>query len=118
MPQSDAGSVAATCVHAWTSGDFETARSTLRDDVSFVGPLGTANGIGECLRGLQGLKQIVDSGDVRKVIASGDDACVIYDLVTNTPAGTIPTAGWFQLRDGKIASIRVFFDARPFEAGR
>jgi SnoaL-like domain len=93
MPQSDAGSVAATYVHAWTSGDFDTARSTLRDDVSFVGPLGTANGIGECLRGLQGLKQIVDSGDVRKVIASGDDACVIYDLVTNTPAGTIPTAG-------------------------
>jgi SnoaL-like domain len=118
MPQSDAGSVAATYVHAWTSGDFDTARSSLHDDVSFVGPLGTANGIDECLRGLQGLKQIVDSGDVRKVIASGDDASVIYDLVTNTPAGTIPTAGWFQLRDGKIASIRVFFDARPFEAGR
>jgi hypothetical protein len=80
--------------------------------------LGTANGIDECLRGLQGLKQIVDSGDVRQVIASGDDACVIYDLVTNTPAGTIPTAGWFQLRDGKIASIRVFFDARPLDSGR
>ena len=40
------------------------------------------------------------------------------DLITNTPAGTIPTAGWFQLRDGKIAAIRVFFDARPLDPAR
>jgi hypothetical protein len=46
--------------------------------------------------------------------ADGDDVCLIYDLVTNTPAGTAPVAEWFRVRDGKIAQIRVFFDARPF----
>ena len=45
MPRSDASSVVTTYVKAWTSGDFDTARSTLRDDVAFVGPLGTADGI-------------------------------------------------------------------------
>ena len=118
MPATDTGTVAATYVEAWTSGDFDTARSTLREDVSFVGPLGTANGIDECMRGLQGMKQMVDAAQVHKTIADGDDVCVIYDLVTNTPAGTIPTAGWFQLRDGRIASIRAFFDARPLDPAR
>jgi ketosteroid isomerase-like protein len=114
MSGSDASSVVTTYVKAWTSGDFDTTRSTLRDDVAFVGPLGTANGIDECMRGLQGLKQIVESSEQRKVIADGDDVCLIYDLVT-TAAGTIPTAGWFQVRDGKIATIRVFFDPRPLD---
>jgi hypothetical protein len=31
--------------------------------------------------------------------------------VTNSPAGTIRTAEFFGLRDGKIASIRLVFDA-------
>ncbi len=35
---------------------------------------------------------------------------------TSTPAGSSPTAEWYHLRDGKISSVRVFFDARPFAA--
>jgi ketosteroid isomerase-like protein len=46
------------------------------------------------------------------VIVDGDDVCLVYDLAT-TKFGIIPTAGWFHLRDGKITSIRVFFDPRP-----
>ena len=113
MPAYDTGAAVTTYVKAWTSGDFDTARSTLHDDVTFVGPLGTADGIDECMEGLQGLKQIVESADQRRLIVDGDDVCLIYDLVTNTPAGTVPTAGWFQVRDGRITSIRVFFDPRP-----
>jgi ketosteroid isomerase-like protein len=117
MSGSDASSIVTTYVKAWTSGDFDTARSTLRDDVTFVGPLGTADGVDECMRGLQGLKQIIEASEQRKVIADGDDVCLIYDLVT-TGTGTIPTAGWFHVRDGKIAAIRVFFDARPLDPAR
>jgi hypothetical protein len=28
------------------------------------------------------------------------------------------TAGWFRLRDGKIAAIRASFDARPLDPAR
>jgi hypothetical protein len=113
MSSHDAGAVVATYVKSWTSGDFGTTRSTLRDDVTFVGPLGTADGIAECLEGVQGLKRIVDSAEQHQLIVDGDDVCLIYDLLTNTPAGRVPTAGWFQIRDGRIARIRVFFDPRP-----
>lgn len=113
MSATNAGSVVTTYVRSWTSGDFDTARSTLHDDVAFEGPLGTANGIDDCMQGLHGLKQIVDSADQHQLIVDGNDVCLIYDLNTNTPAGSVPTAGWFQVRDGRIASIRVFFDPRP-----
>src|SRR4030095_5219288 len=66
-----------------------------------AGPLGIADGVDECMRGLQGLKQIIEASEQRKVIADGDDVCLIYDLVT-TAAGTIPTAGWFHLPDCQI----------------
>ena len=41
---------------------------------------------------------------------------VVYDLVTDTPIGKSQVAEWFSTRDGRIASIRVHFDARPFAA--
>jgi len=47
--------------------------------------------------------------------SSADDACVISDLVTDTPAGAIPTAAWYTIVAGKITLVRVFFDARPLE---
>jgi hypothetical protein len=111
MP-ADPGTVVSTYVQSWTSGDFETTRSTLDDMVTFRGPLGAADGIEECMQGLHGLKRIVESSERREVIVDGDDVCLIYDLVT-TELGTIPTAGWFQLRDGRITAIQVFFDPRP-----
>jgi hypothetical protein len=43
----------------------------------------------------------------------GDDVCIIYDLNT-VPVPTAPTAEWYRVRDGRIAAIKVFFDARPF----
>jgi hypothetical protein len=43
----------------------------------------------------------------------GDNVRIICDLVTTTPAGSIPCAGWYRVRDGKISSVRAFFDARP-----
>jgi len=49
-----------------------------------------------------------------KLFVDGADACLLYDMETNTPAGTAFISEWYQVRDGKIASIRVVFDARPF----
>jgi hypothetical protein len=42
-----------------------------------------------------------------------DDVCVIYDLKT-APMPSSRTFEWYQVRDGKIASVSVVFDARPF----
>ncbi len=114
MSESNAGTTATSFFRAWTTGDFDTARSLLHDDVSFAGPIDRFDTADAYIGALRGLRQIVEAAKEQKVFVDGDDVCVIYDLVTNTPAGTSPTAEWYHLRDGRISSVRVFFDARPF----
>jgi ketosteroid isomerase-like protein len=101
---------------AWTTADFETARAQLHDDVSFEGPLDRFDNADAYIGSLRGLAQIVKAAEEQKVFVDGNDVCVIYHLVTNTPAGTSPVAEWYHLRDGKISAVRVFFDSRPFAA--
>jgi limonene-1,2-epoxide hydrolase len=52
----------------------------------------------------------------KSVASSCLAVCIVNDLVTKTPPATIPTAGWYKVRDRRIASIRAFFDARPLTA--
>jgi ketosteroid isomerase-like protein len=108
----DARSVASRCLRAWTSSDFATTRALLDDDVTFVGPLGATDGIDAYMDGIQNVAKVVTAADEKRVIVDGDDVCIIYDLVTTTPAGSVPTAAWYSVPDGKIRSIRVYFDPR------
>ena len=113
MVGSDTKSIASKCLEAWSSGDFDTARGLFDDDVTFVGPMGQTEGVDAYIEGVRGLKQIVSGTEQQLVFGEGENVCIIYDLVTTTPAGSIPCAGWYRVRDGKITSVRAFFDARP-----
>jgi len=55
----------------------------------------------------------VTGADKLKVFADGDDVCVIYDLRT-APVPRSRTCECYRVRDGRIASVPVVFDARPF----
>lgn len=114
MAGSDAKAVVDKFFKAWTGGDFGTARGLLHDDLSFQGPIDSFDNADAHIGALRGLSQIVKAAEEQRVFVDGDDVCVIYDLVTATPAGTAPTAEWYHLRGGKISAVRVFFDARPF----
>jgi ketosteroid isomerase-like protein len=98
---------------AWTSGDFETARALLCDDLAFVGPFDTFDSADDLIRALRGLASVVTGAERRGLVADGDEVCVIYDLHTQ-PIERAAIAEWFRVRDGKIASLEAFFDARPF----
>jgi hypothetical protein len=75
--------VATKCLEAWSSGDYATARTLLRDDVTFVGPLGSGGGVESYMNSLVDLSRHVASAEPIKVVVDGDDACIIYDLVTD-----------------------------------
>jgi len=97
-------------------GDFATARTLMQDNMTFQGPLDTFNKADDYLEALKKLASIIQRIDLKKVFVDGDDVCVLYDMVTNTPAGTALIAEWYQVKDGKIAALRAVFDARPFAA--
>ena len=116
MANTDPKAVAGEFLKAWTTGDFDTARHLLHDDLSFDGPLDKFDNADDYIAALTGLAQVVQSVEEQKVFVDGNDVCVIYNLVTNTPAGAALTAEWYHLRDSKISAVRVIFDARPFAA--
>jgi ketosteroid isomerase-like protein len=101
---------------AFGRGDVQEARSLLADDLHFKGPIDEFHSADDYLASLGKLAQIITGTDVQKVLADDEDVVTIYDLHTNTPAGTSPVAEWARVREGKIAEIRVYFDARPFAA--
>ena len=96
---------------AWETGDFDTLRGLLADDVDFVGTLGRASGVEECLAGLRGLGQILERIEVHARVANDTDVITWFDLHT-AGAPPAPTANWSHVENGRITRIRVTFDPR------
>jgi len=97
---------------AWQRHDFETARSLLRDDVSFRGPIDTFERADDYIDALRRLQPMVEGVELQQIVSEGDDVVVLFELVT--PRGRAPVAEWYRVAGGKIANVRVYFDARPF----
>jgi ketosteroid isomerase-like protein len=111
----DSAQVAEGFFDAWTSKDFEGARTLLHDDVAFEGPIDSFSDADSYLASLKQLSGIVTGAEKLKVFVDGEDVCVIYDLKT-APVPSARTCEWYRVRDGKVASVSVVFDARPFAA--
>lgn len=109
----DARQAVRTYFDAWKTKDFDTLQSVLADDVSFVGPLGRAEGAADCRRGIEGMSQIVTDIVVKKVFVDGSDALTWFELHTKH-ASPRPTANWSHVEEGRITRIQVAFDARGF----
>jgi ketosteroid isomerase-like protein len=117
MDEKSTRAVAATYFRAWRDRDFAALRAVLADDVTFRGPLGTADGADACVAGLRGMAQILDDVVVQHVFVDGADVVTWFDLHT-TVAPPAPTANWSHVEDGRITRIRVAFDPRALVGGR
>lgn len=101
---------------ALTQKDWTTLRTTLRDDLSFRGPLATLDKAEAYVQGLQRIRERVTSMERRAVFAQGDDVLQIYDVTLAESAVTVPVAEWLQVRDDQIVAVEMFLDARPLAA--
>ena len=95
--------------------DFQAARKLLHDTLEFRGPIDTFHKADDYLHAIEKLSTIVEGFDFLKVFEDGNDVSLFCDLKTKT-VGTSFVAEWYKVHDGKIASVRVVFDARPFAA--
>ncbi len=108
---SNAAELAQRYFTAWQGRDEDALSQILGEDVTFRGPLGTANGRAECIAGLLGMLGIVTSIQVRARVADEHDAITWFDLHTSIAPPT-PTANWSHVQNGRITRIRVTFDPR------
>jgi len=115
-PMAKASEIVQSFKQALDKGDIPAARKLLHDNLSFRGPIDAFDKPEPYLEALKKLHPIVQRVDIKKMFVDGNDVCMLYDMVTNTPAGTVFIAEWIQVKGDKIASIRTVFDARPFAA--
>lgn len=118
MTVSDARSIVERYYAAQQEKDFATIRTLLHDDISFTGALGTTDTAEDYIKGLKGMTATMTGMKRHVIVAEGDEVLQVYDLTLATPPVTLAVAQWFTVRDGKIATLRVYFDPRPlFEKG-
>ncbi len=97
---------------ALASGDFAAARSFLADDLHFIGPIDEFHRADDYVTAIQRLFSMVRGVEEQATVAQ--DAEVVRLYVLDTPVANAPVAEWFTVSDGRIATLRAYFDARPF----
>ena len=107
--------VALEYIEACGRKDYDTVSRLLSPSLTFVGPGNALTGAAQYLAVLRRLGPVWKRSDVKKVFVDGDEVCVIYDFVTDTPAGAVPIVEWLRVEDGRIASVMLFFDRVTFK---
>ena len=95
---------------------FERVATLLHPDVEFKMPGRAVTGAQAYVASLQRLAPILLRNDVKKTVVEGQDVCVIYDFVTDTAAGAVPSVEWLRVEDGRIRSIQLVFHSQPWSA--
>ena len=90
---------------------FQTARLYVADDMKYEGPFGTRVGAEAYLEEIERLRL---KFHIQRIFADQEDVCVLYNI--DTAGVTVFACGWFQIKDGKVGSLKVTFDPRPLLA--
>ena len=102
---------------ARNSRRLQDVRALVSEDVTFVSPMMKATGSREHMAALERLLGFQSGMKMLHQFEDGDDVGLIYELSVITPAGaslTLPIADWLQVKNGKIAAQRIYFDPREF----
>jgi uncharacterized protein YozE (UPF0346 family) len=101
-------------IQATERQDFQTARGYLKDNVSYVSPL---NSFDRAEPYLKYNLHLYDTGqlvkfNIKKEFIDGNDYCMLHEWNSQL------VCVWYHVEDdGKISSVKVIFDPRPFLAG-
>lgn len=87
---------------------YQTARIYLTDDMKYEGPFGTRVGAEAYLEQIERLRL---KFHIHRIFADGNDICVLYNI--DSAGVTVFACGLFQIKDGKVSSLKVVFDPRP-----
>ena len=94
---------------------YGKVEALLAPDLQFRGPSSARSSAEEFLGALKRLGAIHVRNDVKRVFVDGDEVCVIYDFVTDTTAGALPTIEWLRFEGDRIRSIDLYYDRLPWQ---
>lgn len=92
---------------------FDRFEELLHPDVEFGGTTAVQlQGAPAVAEGFRRLGPIILRNEIRELIVEDDKAFVLYDFVTDTPAGGVLTGELLTVEDGRVRSITLIFDWR------
>lgn len=98
---------------AFGDSRLERVAAMLHPDVDFGGTVGkSTHGVAEYMVGLPRLTSVLLRNEIREILVEGDRAFILYDFVTDTPAGAVLSGEFLTFEDGLIRSITLIYDWR------
>ena len=110
----DLKSLATQYVEAAGMKNYAFLETILAPDVAFKGPFMQSDSADAFTSALRRMAPIWERNEVRAAFADGNQACVIYDFVTSTKAGAIPSVELLRFRNERIVQVELFFDRTQF----
>ncbi len=111
----DTKTLALAYLDAVAKQQYEKLEVLLAPDLQFRGPVTSRTSAQDYIGALKRLAAVHTGNQVKRVFADGDEVCVIYDFVTNTPAGALATIEWLKFDGGRIQSIDLYYDRLPWQ---
>jgi len=102
-------------LNAVSKQQYQKLEAMLAPDLTVRGPAATRTSAADFLGALKRLGAIHVRSDVKRVFVDGDEVCVIYDFVTDTPAGALATIEWLRFEGDRIRSINLYYDQLPWQ---
>lgn len=94
-------------------------KEVIADDITFTGPAAQTRGIEEFIQLNEGFLGMVRGNRMKQVAESGNYAITQVEIDVAMPSGktiTLDMSEWYEVKDGKIQSIKVYYDAEEFRS--
>lgn len=114
--QPDPRALAVAYIDAVGNKDFDRVAELLHPDADFVTSGPRLHGIPAYVGALRRLAPILVRNDVQSTVVDGNDVAIVYDFVTDTAAGSVPTIEWLTIEAGRIRTSRLIFHKEHWPA--
>lgn len=95
----------------------EDWKNLLAEDVTFTGPAARAVGKAEYIKITEDFFGMVRGADLKRYVANDSLVATEIAIKVATPGGNVITldmAEFYEIKDGKIQSVKVHYDAQEF----
>ena len=107
--------IAKTYIDAIASKNVDTIISVSADDVVCTSPLGQITGVRKFREFQDGFARMIEKITILAAYGDDEQAVVVYYAATHPVANSI-VAELLKVKNGKITSTEVIYDATPFAA--
>lgn len=105
---STANNVAEQFIQYLNEKNFDQGRDCLDPGFKFIGVMGSRENASVYI---DDMKKMKFKYQILQTFTAGEDVCFWYDI--DMGEKIIPASGWYQIKGGKIHSLKVLFDPRP-----